>query len=806
MEPRLTQISIKDFRSIRGEVTIPLDAPIVLVHGPNGAGKTSLMSALELALTGEVGALRRSDEDVHRHLTNRYADSSRIKLSVDGISTSSTQFTIADGEVSGKALLPIASAQFFTERCYLSQSTLSRLLDIYQNPTSREQAVTPLTRFVKDLLGLDQLEAIIDGLRSAGHKGRLAKLAPDLGRAETLQLELQKELKLLSDERSVDETNLAALQPKLQKISSALGISGGKSDEEFDRVLRIDQEELQLTQLIGWRRELLSLKRGWEELPGENQADERVRIESAEASSATLLERFNGGPGTVLSQLISELRKFFPDLPDPVQVDPQTAWKTAHDQTKRELARCQAELSKTQAAAERLATSEQRSRQLQSKLQTLEEQLKGFSGDAADFGRALSGILPHIHGVDCPVCGRNYNEISPEPLEVHVTSLISRAVSAAERLKSFSKERTETLSILSSVERDRSALAGQMLTKDSQIELQQRAASLQKAQVQLQQIEGAAEEGARVRREYAEASGAAASLRLREVRSAEIRQVLTTICKTMNQPGPKDTETTPTALIRLITFTEEKNRELQIRQENRRDAIGMSALIKQLRDAELKRQDLVHQKSARLERIKNALKDAATVRQDARTVSRAAEKTRQLVVSQVFNERLNEIWQNLFVRLAPTEPFVPAFTSPENEKSPIEARLETVDREGIRYGRPGSMLSAGNLNTAALTLFIALHLAVHPKLPWLFLDDPVQSMDELHIAQFAALLRTLARDQERQIIIAVHERPLFDYLALELSPAYAEDKLITIELSRSANETTEYTPTILAFEPDRLIA
>src|SRR3546814_19809628 len=65
-------------------------------------------------------------------------------------------------------------------------------------------------------------------------------------------------------------------------------------------------------------------------------------------------------------------------------------------------------------------------------------------------------------------------------------------------------------------------------------------------------------------------------------------------------------------------------------------------------------------------------------------------------------------------------------------------------------------------------LFIALHLSVKPPFPWLVLDDPVQSMDELHIAQFAALLRTLAKVQGRQVIVAVHERPLFEYLALEL--------------------------------------
>jgi exonuclease SbcC len=106
------------------------------------------------------------------------------------------------------------------------------------------------------------------------------------------------------------------------------------------------------------------------------------------------------------------------------------------------------------------------------------------------------------------------------------------------------------------------------------------------------------------------------------------------------------------------------------------------------------------------------------------------------------------------------------------------------------------MLSAGNLNTAALTLFLALHLSVDQPLPWLVIDDPVQSMDEVHIAQFAALLRTLSKSHDRQVILAVHERSLFDYLSLELSPAFSDDRLITIQLGQAANGQT-----ICIFEP-----
>ena len=52
MTPPLDSIKVTNFRSIGGTVRIPLDAPVVLIYGPNGMGKTSVMSAIELAMTG----------------------------------------------------------------------------------------------------------------------------------------------------------------------------------------------------------------------------------------------------------------------------------------------------------------------------------------------------------------------------------------------------------------------------------------------------------------------------------------------------------------------------------------------------------------------------------------------------------------------------------------------------------------------------------------------------------------------------------------------------------------------------------
>jgi exonuclease SbcC len=149
---------------------------------------------------------------------------------------------------------------------------------------------------------------------------------------------------------------------------------------------------------------------------------------------------------------------------------------------------------------------------------------------------------------------------------------------------------------------------------------------------------------------------------------------------------------------------------------------------------------------------------------------------------------------------------VPAFKLPTGDGGTVEATLETHHRSGKSSGSPGAMLSQGNLNTAALTLFLALHLSVPSRMPWLVLDDPVQSMDDVHTAQFAALLRTLSKSMGRQLIVAVHERALFDYLTLELSPAFLGDSLISVEISRNFNGEAVATPRSFSFEADTAIA
>jgi exonuclease SbcC len=82
----------------------------------------------------------------------------------------------------------------------------------------------------------------------------------------------------------------------------------------------------------------------------------------------------------------------------------------------------------------------------------------------------------------------------------------------------------------------------------------------------------------------------------------------------------------------------------------------------------------------------------------------------------------------------------------------------------------------------------------------------VQSMDDVHIAQFAALLRTLSKTIGRQLVVTVHERALFDYLILELSPAFPGDSLIAVEITRNFEGDAVATPRAFTYEEDHAIA
>lgn len=802
MTPRLSSIRISNFRSICGEITVPLDASVVLIHGPNGAGKTSVLSAIELGLTGAMNSLDRGDPTYTKHLVNKSSDQGKIELTVNGLygQTSTSTSVLTSYGLDAKALLKEFDRRFFSERCYLSQATLGRLLELYQHQASKSDS--PLTRFVKDLLGLDRLESLISGLHPTGDVRRLRTAVPTFWAAREEIPKLEAELARLQTEKIDTQSSIESLRasifvyvkqlhPEIVSLPPSPESALPATDEKED------EEKLQI--LARARRDLQAARSKWTTLAAGTNAAERTQLESLDTQSRLLLEQWQDTTGASLESLHKELVTIFTGLPSPTIGSPEEfRAQTLHLVNKEEI-RISGILDRDVVDDARIAALNQLIEQGKARVSVLDGQLSISAKDTDRLAKSLAEMLTHVNNEICPVCERDFKETSSTVrLADHVASRIAALTDQATRLQDLANDKAKTSAALGTADRELAEILARKQSPESRDSLKTRRARMIELNAKLKEIESESIEGVSRQRRASEASKSLSQFRSRDEQSTQLRSSVDEISKLLKEQPLEDSESLESSLNRLLSAAENHEAAANEKRQARRLAIEH---IGQWRTEEARRQDLlprIAKSEANLEGLKKAKAESDRRVEMAKELGIKAREARTAIVRRVFNDELNQLWRDLFVRLAPEEAFIPAFALPDNTGSAVEAVLETLHRPGGKGGDPRAMLSAGNLNTAALTLFLSLHLAAKPVLPWLIIDDPVQSMDEVHISQFAALLRTLSKQHGRQVIVAVHERTLFEYLALELSPAFQDDRLITIELGKDAagKSTVIYEPNV----------
>lgn len=814
MSPKLQSIVIENFRSIRGKVAIPMNAQVVLIHGSNGMGKTSVLSALELGLTGHLAHLGDDKFGYRKHLTNFGADSGRIELKIasplagqtktlGSVAFSNTSFT-AD------ALLSLDDARFFSERCFLPQSTLGRLLEIYDE--KKTSTNSPLTLFVKELLGLDPLDALVDGLHPALHVSRLRNLVPELRRIE----DLKKSLEAQQDE----------LQAKLNARRSELNSIGENLSELFFAVLpehELDLEEqlglkeardiIELSQDVSSRLQsahklrsmLLSITKQWEELPDPDEMLSISSLSTAERKATELYRIWSDGPGKALDDMLEEMKDSFPDIL-PIDRGPELSRAHAQEKAANEVMRLEGLLQNAAEAEAQFNRLNSTIGRATLKINELNERVHAGVSDVQALASALAGVTPHVSGENCPVCDRDFSEISSSSLAAHVASKIGTLTTEAGRLQAIAEEQAAENQLLNNAQREMLSVKQALVEADEIAWLRSQKEGMQQFSNSLRTMQSEAELGSKL---MDQASRTRAQLRKaqqnRELSSSLLDEAWDLVLRISNKM-PADFQGINEALRSAKITIEQQVEEIEESSSLRIECLTSLDAYEELHAKVLRLEEEDRQLSARLDLIDTSNQRVSAIRQDARTVSTAASAVRSSIVKRVFSSSLNTLWRDLFLRLAPSEQFVPAFKLPTDNKGNVEAILETLHRSGQASGSPGAILSQGNLNTAALTLFLALHLSVPIKQPWLVLDDPVQSMDDVHITQLAALLRTLSKGMNRQIVVAVHERALFDYLTLELSPSFEGDRLIAVEISKNFAGDTIVEPREFNYKKDAAIA
>lgn len=778
----LKSLDITNFRSIRGHVHAPLDAKVVLVHGENGAGKTSLLSALELALTGQVQSLLRADPSYQRQLLHRSAvDGSVVVRTINGSEQTFSATLAPTGATSANALSePLAA--FFRERAFLPQSLLGQLLQIYQD--AGNDAGSPLAQFVGKLLGLDRLDALEAGLKPLVDVRNVRKTVDgwlaaesEKSRVERLVTDQRKNRGVINDRIVTALAELSGLCASLElgievteeRLDDAvLALSDGRDEERFAKLS--DQER----RFAAVRREIHDAQSAASDdtsLPGKNASEEFSRWEAA------------NGARTAAAR--ARVEALFPDMSLPS--DPLQFAEEAFTRLRPERKQLEERAEQARAAIVRRTIAQDERDIAIRQRDTIDKEVERLSSTSGSLASALAELTSFIDDNVCPVCDRDFTDVGAGSLNDHVHAKVRTLSASAERLLTLGRTRSEEQVTLERLDRELESLAALVLDDEALAALDRRRAAIDGVITELDTMIDALREGARLRTADVAARRAVIDAQSRDVTLAAARENLTSFATSAGETPVAEGESFDAAVARISERLASQSSSLQQRVTRRRDGLNkitaIRADIQKREDADV--QISINQSA--WQAADTSLEKAQNLRDQGIEIRNTVDRVRSSIIRREFNDRLNRLWRDLFVRLAPGEPFVPAFRIPASSTQKLQPKLITEHRDGGEAGgAPGAMLSAGNLNTAALTLFIALHLSVPKELPWLILDDPVQSMDDVHIAHFSALLRTLSKEHERQVMIAVHDRQLFEYLRLELSPAFPDDSLLTLELSRGA--------------------
>lgn len=783
---RLDSLQVQNFRSISGSWMIPLDAQVVLVHGPNGSGKTSLLSAIELAATGGVSFLNEQSDDLHDVLLNRNypIGSVQLRLRSSDASPRIGSITLDGGGLKGRGALDETEKLYFLERCFLPQTALGRLLEAYT--ATGKQVDTALVRFVKTVVGLDDLDNLIDGLRPAGHLARARaasaaweaadtdlatteksreRLASQLGRSEVAMTQEAVELRMLLGDAIADIPD--------RDLPAHVGAMNHDRDPDLDNRNRYESLRVRLEGVSA------AYTGGFDS--GSSRADAAAQAETA-ARAALSFNRWETSDGARALAQLNKVRTEAFALPEVSAAQIFDAFEDAQSHAREEIRR--------RSAARRLRLeAEDRASRLTAELDALAAQIKLAEEAAEEISvprdvRVLVDILektiPLVTDDVCPICDQHFasrGNTLRQHLELKAASLsrgaqeLMHAHDAIQTLRTEATRRATELESITFPSGDDSPpdlLVRELNSLDETINV---GASL------LKELE-------RTESRKAEATSQKASLEVADRHLASIREEL----------GAKDAGLPITEEIeRLAGIIEQRSQAAQYELTRRARVIAASnALEERMQEVgELHSQLAVLNEEISILQI--AIKDATARKKAANDLRLEAERIRSKVINHVFDQTLNTLWADLFSRLVPSEPFVPRFRKQEQAKRTVDIHLETVLPNGEVSGTPSSMLSYGNTNTAALSLFIALHLSAPSTLPWLIFDDPVQSMDDIHVANFATVIRQLSYAHGRQVVIAVHQQELFDYLALELAPATSGESLLKVGLNRRGDTTFIHT-------------
>jgi DNA repair protein SbcC/Rad50 len=334
---------------------------------------------------------------------------------------------------------------------------------------------------------------------------------------------------------------------------------------------------------------------------------QRQAAEIASRAAREALATWQSNAGTRLQSLFTAIRLRIPSLPDG-SADPAPTHAAAVRAVDAELQRLQA-LAERDAADEKALSEVQESvRQGTSRLATIDAELERDKGANQELAQALTAVSAHIDGETCPVCGRDFSEVSDTPLAAHVSEEVQRLISAAGRVQALVRDRSTSSAALTQAQRRESELTGRRMSPEQRDQNKTDLAQFTEWKTALTGLAEGAATGSRLQREASAAAGQLSVLTSRQAGISGLRAELMQHAAALGLPAPAEDVPLRSVLSDVTAVVDrDEAAQQEARSRNMRAREGLAELA-QLKD-ELAEAEVLSEEATAEQNLATAQRD-----------------------------------------------------------------------------------------------------------------------------------------------------------------------------------------------------
>lgn len=119
----------------------------------------------------------------------------------------------------------------------------------------------------------------------------------------------------------------------------------------------------------------------------------------------------------------------------------------------------------------------------------------------------------------------------------------------------------------------------------------------------------------------------------------------------------------------------------------------------------------------------------------------------------------------------------------KNKNPRLKVLLNNIE-DGKESIVPNLYFSTAQINILSFCIFLAKALFAKDSegrsLDCIFIDDPIQALDEINILSIIDLLRNVAFSMDKQIVLTTHDRNFFELLQKKVPDNLFDSRFITL--------------------------